>query len=227
MPIKPKDNFGRWIVLREAQAKNRKDNPNKKIRYWLCECKCGTQRAVEQSSLVSKASKSCGCLQRENASKSSTTHKLCKTAEYRLWQNIKDRCSNEKNPNFQYYGGRGIFVCDKWKNSFESFYHDIVSEIGKKPSKNVSLDRKNNDKGYRPKNVRWADTTQQANNKRNNHRLTFKNETLSLRQWGRKLGIDARTLHTRLKLGWSVKDTLTKPLKKNKSLSCLSQFFIP
>ena len=90
------------------------------------------------------------------------SHKLTKTPEYKTWQHIKDRCFNKKNKGFKNYGGRGITVCDEWRESFSSFYRDM----GQRPSKKHSIDRIDNEKGYYKDNCRWADRITQNNNQR-------------------------------------------------------------
>ena len=89
-------------------------------------------------------------------------HGGCGTPEYKLWKNIKSRCLNSKTPDYKFYGARGITICDKWKNSFESFLLDV----GKRPAEHLTLDRIENNKNYEPGNVMWATRKQQANNRR-------------------------------------------------------------
>lgn len=89
-------------------------------------------------------------------------HGMSNSSEYKIWRGIIDRCCNMKLHYFKKYGGRGITVCDEWKNSFLAFYRDM----GSRPSKNHSIDRIDNEKGYLKENCRWADRTTQARNKR-------------------------------------------------------------
>lgn len=94
------------------------------------------------------------------------THGLSKTVEYSAWLNMRARCYYTKNPYYDYYGGRGIVVCDAWKQSFESF----IDDVGPRPEGRYSLDRINNDGNYVPENVRWATPYQQNQNKRYSRR---------------------------------------------------------
>jgi hypothetical protein len=87
---------------------------------------------------------------------------MSKTSEYGIWQTMKDRCFREKDAHFKNYGGRGITVCDKWKNDFMSFYN----YVGPRPSNDYSLDRINVDGNYEPGNVRWATRKLQNSNRR-------------------------------------------------------------
>jgi hypothetical protein len=85
--------------------------------------------------------------------------------EYCSWAQMKSRCNNRSNPSFKYYGGRGIHVCDRWLNSFENF----LADMGRRPSVDYSIDRKNNDGDYEPGNCRWATAKEQRNNQGHRH----------------------------------------------------------
>jgi hypothetical protein len=120
-----------------------------------------------------------------------------KSAEYRAWQRMKGRCSDKSNNRYEYYGGRGIKVCDEWLK-FENF----IADMGDRPSSDHSLDRINVDGNYEPNNCRWATRNEQANNKRSNHLITYEGQTLNITKWSLLTGINRATLHLRLKKGW-------------------------
>ena len=122
---------------------------------------------------------------------------------------MRKRCYLESAPNYDLYGGRGIKVCDRWRESFEAFYADM----GDPPSDQHSLDRRETDGDYTPDNCRWATSEEQQNNRRNNVFLEYDGQRLTVAQWGRKLGLHKNTILQRLARGWSVQDTLTKPLQ--------------
>ena len=143
--------YGRWSVLSYWGKKNNKQ-------YWNCRCECGTERTVWGGQLRNNSSVSCGCHHKELIS----SHNLSQSSEYRCWTAMKQRCHNPDNPTYPYYGGRGISVCEEWKNDFMAFYN----HVGPKPSPELSLDRIENDGNYEPGNVRWATSIVQANNQR-------------------------------------------------------------
>jgi len=126
---------------------------------------------------------------------------------YRAWLHMKNRCLNPRNNSFAYYGGRGITICDKWRDSFVAFYEDM----GDPPAKH-SLDRIDNNGNYSPNNCRWASKRQQANNTRANHCITFNGITKTLMQWQRVTGISRFVIADRIYRGWPIKKALTEPV---------------
>lgn len=118
---------------------------------------------------------------------------------------MNSRCHNPKASKYEYYGARGIVVCDEWRNDFEAF----LRFMGLRPSPKHSIERDKGDVGYEPGNCRWATKIEQANNRRNNRMLTFNGRTMSMADWARELGIGRATLKMRLKSGWSVEETLS------------------
>lgn len=124
---------------------------------------------------------------------------------YEAWRSMKKRCGVSKNASFESYGARGISVCDRWINSFENFLEDM----GEAPS-GTSLDRyPDNDGNYQPGNCRWATPKQQAENRRNNHKLSFAGREQTIAAWAEETGLSDTAIHTRLQRGWSISDALT------------------
>lgn len=134
-------------------------------------------------------------------------HGMCGTRLYRIWVNIKTRCHNSNYPRFKDYGGRGITVCDEWKNDFKSFYD---WSINNGYSDELTIDRIDNDKGYSPENCRWVTYSANEKNKSTSNIITFNGKTQNLIDWARETGINHRTICQRLKYGWSIEDALTK-----------------
>lgn len=125
---------------------------------------------------------------------------------YRSWSSMKQRCYNPKTTGYEYYGGRGVTVCAKWRGSFEAFLDDMGERpIGK------TLDRINNDGPYEPGNCRWADKDTQSRNQSRSHYLTLNGETMVLEDWAERLGLWPRSLRGRLKRGWPLEKALTLP----------------
>lgn len=129
---------------------------------------------------------------------------ITKLPEYKVWQDMKARCYYKKNNGFERYGGRGITVCDEWINSFATFYRDM----GPKPSPIHSLDRIDNNGDYTPENCRWATHKEQSNNRRNNILFTIDGETKTLKQWCEQLNLKYKTVHARIKRGWTIESSL-------------------
>lgn len=138
------------------------------------------------------------------------THGDTYSKEHRCWATIKRRCYNLRCSKYKYYGGRGITVCDRWLRSYENFLEDM----GRAPSPDHSIDRINNDGNYEPLNCQWATMQEQNNNRRCSRYLTHDNQTRTLSEWSRFTGINSKTLHKRLKNGWSVEKAITTPRER-------------
>jgi len=143
-------------------------------------------------------------------------HGLRYRPEYQVWLQMKQRCLNPKNKRYPLYGARGITIHPDWIKSFAAFLKDV----GERPGKNMTLERKNNEKGYEPGNVEWVTIHVQARNKRNNVWLTHGGRTMILADWAKELGMDKGVLRARLKeYGWTVERALTTPLNSPRKTS--------
>lgn len=180
--------------------------------HWSCVCSCSQVLEIPAGNLANGNSKSCGCARLENLVDRSTTHSKSKIPEYAVWSAMKARCTNPNNRSYKNYGARGISFCERW-SKFENF----IEDMGRRPSDSHSLDRVGNGTEYSKDNCRWATTEEQANNKRSNRYITFKNSTLTLAQWSRETGISSGNIKCRIdELGWSVDKALSTPTRKTR-----------
>ena len=165
---------------------------------WECRCKCGNIIDVPGYRLRYNQTKSCGCLKRKRL----ITHGSTNTHIYNTWWNMKRRCYNQNNPYYKNYGGRGIKVCDEWLNDFTKFKEWSLSNGY---TDTLTLDRKDVNGDYEPNNCRWVNNVVQQNNRRNNRYITYNNQTKTIAQWCRIIGIPRSTLYKRLFiLNWSI-----------------------
>ncbi len=197
------DRFGHWTVqstyLKRRGSKNRQRS--------ICLCICGKLRHVWTDSLMGGESKSCGC-KRRGALTHGATAGGKPNPEYIAWQRMKQRCYYPQTLDFERWGGRGITVCDRWKNSFEAFLDDM----GSKPAPRYSVERRDNDGHYEPNNCYWASPKEQARNTRRNRHITFDNQTMNVAEWADTTGLPSQVIRDRLdKSGWSIEKTLTTP----------------
>jgi hypothetical protein len=164
---------------------------------WVCKCDCGNEHVAVGAQLKRLHTKSCGCLQRESRVTSNTTHGMTDSPTYKVWENMRTRCSNPNRKQWKDYGGRGIKVCDRWQQSFEAF----LSDMGERPSSKHTIERKDTNGNYEPGNCIWATMQEQNWNRREHHNLTIEGVTKCVGQWASEKGINVETLYNRIKAG--------------------------
>jgi hypothetical protein len=194
--------FGRWtVVARSARRRGRE-------RLWDVLCQCGLKAAVSGRELRMHRSLSCGCLA-VDLTTLRIKHGGTYTAEYLIWHAAKSRCRNPNGSNFHLYGGAGITFCDRWLNDFAAFYADM----GPRPSRRHSLDRRDGTKGYEPGNCRWATRDTQNSNKRTNHFVDYAGRRLTITQAVRAAGsvVNPSTANGRIQRGWDVARAVETP----------------
>lgn len=189
--------FGRLTALRE-EGRNKHGWV-----LWRFSCDCGNETVAVGFQVRRGTTTSCGCRQRE----ARTTHGKHDTDAFKIYQYMKQRCTNPKHSAYARYGGRGITVCDRWLESFENFYADM----GDRPSKQHTLDRIDNDGPYSPENCRWATWGVQYRNRRQTVSITYDGETKCRKDWCREYGVDETTFAHRLSRGWDVGTALKAP----------------
>lgn len=204
--------FGKLTVIKISSSHNPKSL------LWDCQCGCGKTIKVQGNSLRTGHTKSCGCFHKETAAnqaykmgKSNTTHGMSRTQEYETWHHMKQRCYDKNQRSYKEYGGRGIRVCSRWKTSFENFFADM----GPKPSPSHTIERKNTNKHYSPKNCIWASWKEQQRNRRNNIMITHKEKTQCISAWAEEYGLTTAQLWRRIRgknSKWDFEEALTTPV---------------
>ncbi len=202
------EKFHRLTVIRRAGNKGSGANAKS---MWECQCECGNITTVPAHSLKSGNTKSCGCLKIESSienGKSRRTHGMKQTQAWVCWMSINQRCHNKNRKDFSSYGGRGINICERW-SKFENFIEDMGH-----PPDGMSIDRKDTNGNYEPGNCRWATSTEQGRNKRNNRNISIEGITATLSEWSEIYGISGTTVSDRIKRGWSESDAIKTPTRK-------------
>ena len=190
--------FGRFTVIGVADDGQRKTS-------YICQCDCGNIRKVRADGLLSGRSSSCGCYKSEVSRRNvknvpmqkkfqETGFKVGGTRLYKIWRGMKARCYNEQSPSYERYGGRGIAICDEWKNDFLSF-HEWAIENGY--SDDLTIDRIDVNGNYEPSNCRWATNEQQSANRRSNINIKIGNATKTLMEWCKIFEIDYKKVYAR------------------------------
>jgi hypothetical protein len=196
---------------------------------WRCKCDCGGTAEVFASNLIKGHTQSCGCIWLEAVDR--TTHGLSDSSEYITWSSAKQRCYDEKNKRYDRYGGRGIVMCQRWRESFEAF----LGDMGRKPS-GLTIDRIENDGNYScgkcdeckangwTANCRWANSSEQNNNTSVVAKYELDGELLTLAALSERCGLSRSTLKQRLqKRGWSLSDAMSVPHGKRRPLAIYDQ----
>lgn len=201
------DTYGKLIIINEVEPSVTPSG--NKYRRFMCKCECGNEKSILLGHLRSGKIKSCGCLNGEQ-------HGLGNTKLYGVWRGIINRCYLKSSNRWLNYGGRGIFMCDKWRNSFLSFYNWSVKNGYKE---GLQIDRKNNDGNYDPNNCRYVTPVVNSKNKSNNTVLIYHGEKVKLVDLvdNATLSVAKGTTVRRLQQGWSAEDAIDKPLNSKRN----------
>lgn len=194
--VKVLDKFGRWLVLEVVGTTCK------------VQCDCGAVKTVQSGGLVRGATKSCGCLKREL--QASRYKGVKQYPEYAVWCSMISRCTNANQKSYPRYGGRGISVCDEWRNGdgTKSGFECFIGSVGRRPDKSYSIERIDNSGNYEPSNCKWATKAEQDRNKRDNHWVVFRGQRMILADAIRLSGLAPKLAENRLRRGWPLEKAL-------------------
>lgn len=201
--------FGRLTVI--SRVENYIDKNGKPHSAWKCKCECGNDVFIRGTYLKNGSVKSCGCLNKDKLREMLTIHGESKARLYKIWVGIKERCFNENDSCYKNYGGRGITMCDEWKNNYMlfrnwSYANGYCEDINKE---SYSIDRIDNNGNYCPDNCRWVGIKIQQNNTRHNHCIEYDGQMHTISEWADIYGIEYKLFYRRLKcFEWDLKQTL-------------------
>lgn len=197
--------FGKLVAIERVNKKGERPR-------WLCKCDCGNTKIVPSGALLRGSSNSCGCLVKEKNISRSTTHNGSNSRLYQVWVNMTRRCENQSSDAYKNYGGRGISICEEWKD-FSKFREWAISTGYDETAKHgvCTIDRIDVNGDYAPENCRWATAKTQCRNKRGNRFLELNGERKTVAEWSEITGIKYNTLLRRINAGWSVERALKTP----------------
>lgn len=185
--------FGKLTVIEESSIRK-----NGAI-CWICRCDCGNiTEPIRSHNLRYGDTTSCGCIHKEITSKRSTVHGLRKTKLYSIWTNMKRRCNDINASRYERYGGRGITVCEEWKNDFRAFYDWAMSNGY---SEELTIDRIDVNGNYEPLNCRWVDMKTQQSNRSDNVKVEYNGSLITIARLSELCGIKQATLYKRFHKG--------------------------
>ena len=171
--------------------------------YWVFKCKCGNDVVINKTKVVTGATKSCGCYAVERAISDSTTHGLSNHRLYAKWNDVKNRCYNKKVSSYKIYGGRGVVMCDEWRNDFKCFYNWCI-ENGWEEGMQIDKDIKGDGLLYSPGTCCFVTPKKNCNNRRSNRYIEYNGVVKTLMEWSEHFGVNPGTLFGRLSRGWSL-----------------------
>ena len=199
--------FGRLQVISKVSAKGERHTK------YLCRCECGSEKTIDGGHLTYGDIKSCGCYRVEVPQIRFRKHSKKDQRLYNVWCDMKARCNNPNIKEYQFYGGRGIRVCDEWVKDFSAFA-SWSKKSGYKPDAprgECTIDRIDTNGNYSPDNCRWITQQEQGRNTRACRYISYGGETLTLSEWSRRLGMRDGAVSRRLRRGWTEIDAVTIP----------------
>lgn len=210
--------FNKLTVI--GRAKSRRQPCGKLVTYWNCICDCGNETVVMGKYLKNGHTKSCRCLHIERAkeqakrmSKKNIKHNKSNTRLYHIYQGMLNRCYLKEHKYYKNYGGRGITICEEWRNNFMNFYNWAIKNGYQD---NLTIDRINNNGNYEPKNCRWITIREQSENRRTNTLYEYQGEMKPLKFICEKLNVKYATIRKRIINGMSLEEALNIEQQKNR-----------
>lgn len=210
--VYPGATFGRLTILEKIGRRESRTGKTV-VTMWLCACACGKQKSISNANLTKGITSSCGCLHKEMLLRRNTKHGRANTPMYKVWLTMVQRCTNPNCRNWADYGGRGITVCDTWRQ-YETFYADMSETY----AHGLTLERVDNDGPYAKWNCVWASRTAQGSNKRNTVWFVLDGVSVCTEEAARRLGVTSGALRYRKKRAMSdqdIADTLRAKYRQN------------
>lgn len=200
--------FGMLTVTSEYEA--RRDKNGKSYIYWKCICDCGREIWTRGTTLRYGTVKSCN-----HHNKCNLKHGMVNSRLYRIYYDMKQRCLNPKNTAYEYYGGRGITICDEWlgENGFINFSKWALSNGY---DDELTIDRINTNGNYGPDNCRWADIHTQMMNRRNSLFIEHNGKSEAIMDIAQRHSLSTTTVKRRIDKGWDEKDIVLETPKERK-----------
>lgn len=202
--------FGQLTVV--SRAKDSISPSGRKRVMWSCTCTCGNNTTVSSDALLGGNQVSCGCYRKKHTSEMFTKHGKTDSRLYGVWSAMKARCYNKNLYEYRFYGARGIYVCDEWRDDFSAFEKWMLDNGYDEhaPRGQCTIDRIDCDGNYTPENCRIITQQEQVNNLRSNHLIEYNGEIHTLAEWGRITGISSFKINNRItRLGWTAERALT------------------
>jgi len=203
--------FGRLLVIQRAPENS---TLGKRRTQWLCRCDCGNDHIAATGDLRKGDTQSCGCLKRELDVSRNKRHGESGTKLHNIWKAMNRRCTDAKLSDYHYYGGRGIRVCNEWRDDYCTFRKWALSHGYQN---GLTIDRIDTNGNYEPSNCRWVTHREQCNNRRSNRMFTHNGVSASIQQWSDRTGIPYSTLYMRLRNGWRFEDAISTFQQPNKT----------
>jgi hypothetical protein len=188
------------VVARAGRIRN--------LALWRCRCSCGNEVVVSTDKLLQNKKHVCNI---DGHGKKLNSHGCSKTLTYASWEKMRERCNNPKYEKYKNYGGRGITICERW-NDFANF----LADMDERPSLKHSIGRIDNNGNYEPTNCRWETAREQGRNKRNSVFVGADEDRVLLLDVVERLNLNRGVVYGRLKMGWSLLEALTKPVRARK-----------